>query len=382
MKNKHKILVIAFSSLLLVFVFVFIGNKSKNIVLQNKEANSATNFINQSAKESLNTAKEAPTTKPLSIQNIESICEGAERSSFGCYEKYYEALVKNEGIKSAFADIKEREIKNSYVKTQCHPLAHSIGHAATSLFKDVRDAYAEGDSYCWSGYYHGILEQILETKGKEVTLAELNTICEMIPGKDAYSFDYYNCVHGLGHGLMATAGQNLFKALDMCDDLTGGWEKSSCYGGVFMENVIIENKGGITEYLKPEDPVYPCNAVGNNYKQVCYLMQTSYMLKVSQNNFSKVFDLCSTVESPYSSTCYQGLGRDASGQSLSDKVQTKITCELGKTYDQRANCIVGAVRDFVSFYHSDAQAKELCYSLDKSLDKMCLDTVTSYYKSF
>ncbi len=337
-------------------------------------------FIDQSANE----ISEKKVVKPelSNVTSLTPICEGAENTSFPCYENFYEGLVKHESIPFAFADIKVRAEENSYVKSQCHPITHSIGHAAAEIYPDILDAFSHGDSYCWSGYYHGLLEEIIDRKGTEKTLAELNTICSRIPGKDVYSFDYYNCVHGLGHGLMGSSGQNLFEALVMCDNLSGEWERLSCYGGVFMENIIIENKGGSTAYLKASDPVYPCNAVGERYKQICYLMQTSYMLKVSDYNFSTVFDLCSKVEGVYKATCYQSLGRDASGNSSSNKDQTQATCYLGRDFDQRSNCIIGAVKDFVSYYHDNTEANNLCNSLTPDLSTMCLDTVASYYQTF
>ncbi len=148
-----------------------------------------------------------------------------------------------------------------------------------------------------------------------------------------------------------------------------------------MENVIIDNKGGSTKFLKPSDPIYPCNAVEGNYKQVCYLMQTSYMLKVSENNFSKVFELCSKVEDPYRPTCYQSLGRDASGHSSSDVEKTKATCYLGIGFEQRSNCVIGAVKDFISYFHSDIEAKKFCEAYDGNLESTCLNTATAYYGS-
>jgi hypothetical protein len=317
------------------------------------------------------------------LESIDPICQDADNSSnFKCYENYYTELVKNKGLGEAFGDIKTRQMENSYVLTQCHPLAHSIGHASSVLYPDILEAFAHGDSFCWSGYYHGLMEEIIDKKGKEKTLEELNTICSRVSGKEIYSFDYYNCVHGLGHGLMGTAGQNLFTALNMCDKLDGSWEKASCYSGVFMENVIIENKGGTSKYLKKSDPVYPCNAVGDNYKKTCYLMQTSYMLKVLKNDFSKVFNLCANVESPYQNTCYQSLGRDASGHSSSNIEETKASCNLGTSFDQRSNCIIGAVKDFISYYHSDKEAKELCNSLDADITLICLKTAKEYYSRF
>lgn len=301
---------------------------------------------------------------------------------FACYEDHYDKLVANSGVTAAFADLKTRYEKNPYIQSQCHPLTHVIGRAAVQLYPQVSDAFTKGNSLCWSGYYHGVMEGIIGKIGKEDIVAKLDSICTSIPGKVTYSFDYYNCVHGLGHGLMALTSNELFESLKICDNLSGSWEESSCYGGVFMENVIVDNKNHFTKYLKPSEPLYPCSAVGEIYKNPCYLMQTSYMLKVSNNDFKKVFDLCATVESGFELLCYQSLGRDASGQSISHAEMTKRTCELGADYVQKSNCIIGAVKDFVSFYHSDVEARHLCEILDQTLKQICLDTTTSYYKSF
>jgi hypothetical protein len=271
---------------------------------------------------------------------------------------------------------------NGYVSSQCHPLTHVIGRTAALTAKNVSDAYTQGDSFCWSGYYHGVLEGIIGKIGSKNLPAQIDTICADIPGKKSYSFDYYNCVHGLGHGVMAISDDALFDSLTMCDNLTGNWEQLSCASGAFMENVIVDNKNHFTKYLNPSDPTYPCYASPDKYKNTCYLMQTSYMLKVSKNDFAKVFDECSQVEEAYRNTCYQSLGRDVSGQSISNVATTKQNCSLGKDLTQKSNCIIGASKDFISYYHSDVQAKELCASLASDLQPVCNTTVESYYKSF
>ncbi len=106
------------------------------------------------------------------------------------------------------------------------------------------------------------------------------------------------------------------------------------------------------------------------------------MLKVVNQDFVKVFALCDSVQQPYKPTCLQSLGRDASGNSLSNGPTTKRTCELGANYEQQSNCIVGAVKDFISYYHSDTQAAALCNSLNPDLQSICNSTKESYYKSF
>jgi hypothetical protein len=181
---------------------------------------------------------------------------------------------------------------------------------------------------------------------------------------------------------MVVSNNHLFDSLKLCDNLSGTWEQNSCYGGVYMENVILDNLGEHTDYLKPNDPIYPCNAVEQKYKTSCYLMQTSYALKVSNQDFSKVFALCRQADSGFEDTCWQSLGRDASGSTSSNAERTREKCYLGENYREKSNCIVGAVKDFISYFHSDVEAKNFCNSLSQDLTQICLDTATSYYKSF
>ena len=151
-----------------------------------------------------------------------------------------------------------------------------------------------------------------------------------------------------------------------------------------MENIIVDNKNHFTKYLKPSDPVYPCNAVDEDYKAICYLMQTSYMLKVLNGSYEKVFEVCSGIEEAHRTTCYESLGRDISGRSTSNAAATKAGCNLGKDVTQRRHCIIGAVKDFISYFHSDVQAKELCGMLteEKDLQDVCYQIAESYYKVF
>ncbi len=303
--------------------------------------------------------------------------------AFLCFENSIKKITLDKGAEEAMKKLKEWYAASPTVQNYCHPLTHSIGHAAIEKYKTLGEANEHGDSFCWSGYYHGAMEEYVEKIGIDKLPAEMPKICENIPGRKSYSFDYYNCVHGLGHGVMAITQDDLFKALEFCDNMEGSWERSSCYGGVFMQNVVNDGLPYHKTWLKPEDPAYPCNASPEKTKETCYLMQTSYMLKVKKYNFSTVFDICSQVEENYRNTCYQSLGRDASGSSISKVEPTRQKCWLGKDENQRSNCIIGAVKDFISYYHSDVQAKELCNSLDnEEIKSLCLKTAEEYYRYF
>jgi hypothetical protein len=309
-------------------------------------------------------------------------CNGSPESIL-CLEQTYSRYTQQKGVAAAFVKLKAAYNTDTAVHADCHVLAHAIGRTAADNAKSLDDAYAQGDNFCWSGYYHGVMEAVVTKVGERALPTKIPTICADIKKHQPYSFYHYNCVHGLGHGVLDVYQGNIFTALQMCDRLTDSWEQQSCYGGVFMENIMDEiSHDRPVDYLKADQPMYPCTAVQEKYKGQCYLMQTSHALVLANENFSQVFTECGQVEAAYVDTCYQSLGRDASGNNQSTVAPTKANCMLGLTQDARANCIVGAVKDFISYYHSDKQANALCQALDSSLQPICQTTKTQYYSTF
>ncbi len=323
-------------------------------------------------------------TKPYSYQT--DICKVVTSTPYICLSGYYRTLMRAYGADTSFADIKQRFKDDPKVVALCHPLMHIIGQEASKNYKTVSEAYLHGDNFCWSGYYHGILEGVIARIGIDNLPRQLNTICADIPGRLSYNFDYYNCVHGLGHGIMEALGDDVFKSLTMCDNLDGSWEKESCYSGVFMENIISNDNygspGSASAFLKPTEPLYPCGAVADQYKTQCYLGQTSYALEVNKYDFAKTVPLCQPVAEPYRAICFQSIGRDAANQALHDAQRTKTTCSLATTAKDMSNCVIGAVKEFVSYYHGVAEAKNFCTILDGNDSTLCADTADSYFKVF
>jgi len=128
-----------------------------------------------------------------------------------------------------------------------------------------------------------------------------------------------------------------------------------------MENLIVDGAHGghYSKYLKPSEPLYPCTAVGEKYKAECFDMQTRMR-----------WDGCA-VTSPGCSRCARAserrFGRTATrvwGATRDDQSEpvpgTVATCNLGADREQRSHCVLGAVLDFVYYYHSDVQAQQLC----------------------
>jgi hypothetical protein len=325
--------------------------------------------------------------KPTFINN--SFAEVAQRAvsklsgectDYACYQARYQDLVRDSGVRAAFGDLKDEYAENEFVKSNCHQLVHVIGRAAAERYGDISSTFSRGEHFCWSGYYHGAMEAVVAKTGANNIQGKINTICADLAKKQRHSFYHYNCVHGLGHGIMGILENELFESLHTCDTLVDAWERTACYSGVFMENIMAQNNSSHpAKYLKADQPLYPCTQVRTRYAKECYKMQTSYALQTQGNDFTEVFDLCAEVED-FQATCYQSLGRDATGQSNFDVAETKATCMLGKNYGARSNCVVGAAKTFVSNYHGNTQAKVLCESFDADLRAACLQAVKEYEK--
>ncbi len=175
-------------------------------------------------------------SKPATQQSIVS-CTGAAAIEFKCWEQRYQQMVKQQTPKEAFTDVRQVYEASDYMRANCHQVSHVIGRAAAERYGDVVAAYNEGDNFCWSGYYHGVMETVVQNIGVENIVSQINIICESARKQQEYSFYHYNCVHGLGHGLMAIKNNQLFEALKSCDGLEGTWQQESCHGGVFMEKL-------------------------------------------------------------------------------------------------------------------------------------------------
>lgn len=316
---------------------------------------------------------------------VEAIsCTDAKSSDFSCWQQHYTALVTDQTPEVALADAKHEYDSNGFIKTNCHQVTHVIGRAAALKYKTLAETYSHGDDFCASGYYHGALETIAQKIGAANIKSEVPNICQTFAKSSPYKLSHYNCVHGLGHGIMAIENDDLYKSLEVCDRLDGTWQQESCYGGVFMENVMNDiNKGVHPSTFKADDPMYPCTAVADTYKSACYMNQTSHALQVINYDYQKMFDLCAASPQPHASTCYQSLGRDVSGISVNDQDLTVQRCMLGATFEARDNCFTGAVKDFVWHYHQESEGLAMCAAIpDQQLAANCKSQADAYFATF
>jgi hypothetical protein len=300
----------------------------------------------------------------------------------GCLEQAFGNLTVRNGPKSAIRTFDESIRTDPSVESNCHRIAHTIGSAALARFEgNVGRAFTAGSAICSSGYYHGLLERAFAGLSSKTELAgAAGRICDDADIRRTTYF-HYQCIHGLGHGLMITTAYDMPYSLSVCDRLATRWAQVSCTGGVFMEN-ISSSYGIESRWLKDDDPVYPCNIVSAAHKQYCYLMVTSRILEVNKFDWKATAAECSAVERRWVDVCFQSYGRDASGFSRQNVTRVLSLCRTAGAGERE--CLYGAARDMANDYARGGarRAVDLCSEAPVRLRARCFFGVGTILGTF
>ena len=268
----------------------------------------------------------------------------------------------------------------------CHRVAHAIGSASLARNTgDVGKTFAQGSSSCFSGYYHGVLERsLVGVRGYQPDAlgAVARDLCSEVEA-EASVWLAYQCLHGLGHGLMITTGYTLPLSLKVCDRLGTPWARTSCNGGVFMEN-ISTLYGFKSRFVRDDDPVYPCNAVAEEDKIKCYEIVTSRILRVVDGDWAETASYCAAAERNWVSACFRSLGRDSAGQAHEDPLKIIEFCAEARAAGGEGTCIDGAARAMTGNFKNGKPAADLCDMADSRYREQCyygIGTVMGLYGS-
>lgn len=300
-------------------------------------------------------------------QNSEAIF--TDDAALGSYMKKY-------GPKQTIAQLHALETKFG----SCHQPAHRAGHLGYQQLGD--HALIEYSPECQSGYYHGVMEAYFKDHGTSNLSESFTTLCP----SNLNSFFEHQCVHGIGHGLMAWSNYELPDALAGCDQLPR--RQDSCWTGVFMENLSAQIAKGnqnssvgstdvhVTKYLKDEDPLYPCDGIADKYQNSCYFLQTSRMLQIFGQDFKKVAASCATAPIIYQPSCFGSMGRDVGGNFPTDNQRQITECGYVSTESNKMLCLNGAVQN--SFWDPSGQERaiDFCTRLTSTTEKQsCYNTI-------
>ncbi len=285
-------------------------------------------------------------------------------------------LLQIAGVEKVFSKLLSDSDNGS--KVDCHQQAHKIGRVAYKIYD--ANSFKNMDSSCHSGFIHGAMESFLQDKGTQNLSLNIQNLCNNFSS----SFGTFECLHGVGHGVMAYENYDLASALKLCQTLTDSYSEESCYGGVFMENIIASQGNGVTSAHRTQwvsqDPLFPCNSIDQeeSLQMQCYLMQTSRMLDLFNYDFYKVSQACTKAQQNMVSTCFQSLGRDAAGYTLRDSVKTNQICKIVPK-EHYQDCVRGALFVLIDFWGDKIvdQPHTLCKTLDSDNKAFCYQSLGS-----
>jgi mono/diheme cytochrome c family protein len=274
-----------------------------------------------------------------------------------CLEQAFGNLTFNAGPRVALARLQSALQDDRAVQADCHRIAHRMGSAALTRYDDrVAPAFIAGSPICASGYYHGIIERAFLGQPAQRLATVARQLCSD-PQINAQRFLTYQCLHGLGHGLMIYSGYDLPGSLRTCDALQTGFARVSCSGGVFMEN-FSSSYGVTSKYVRSSDPIYPCNAVSERHKLYCYLLVTANILRLDGGDLRRTADACRRSERAWVSTCFESFGRDVSGIAGTSSKRALASCRLAR--DHERDCLYGVAREIVNADAGGARAGRFC----------------------
>jgi hypothetical protein len=317
-----------------------------------------------------------------------------------CYEDFLLDLVERDQVRLAIGALTLLGERDGYIRRFGHDFAHVIGINAWKPGKDIGKTYSQCNELFQSGCYHGVIQAVFAYQGTDS--ASVAALCQSTPEINASAWLRFQCVHGIGHGLVQTYAMNLPRALHGCDMLGNAWDSESCYGGAFME-FIVGGRGqshhvhlpgqkadtageedhshheGMDQAAKedsvwppfnarnPSDPLYPCSVLGERYQQACYQMQAGLVAEITGLDFRRIAQACDRAPERWRRWCYQGIGTYVSGVTVRVPEKGIAECSLGDRKYQ-SWCFVGLVKNYVDVTARLDDGLDLCHRLLGSED--------------
>jgi hypothetical protein len=317
------------------------------------------------------TSNNAPGLPPVETINYQqATVEPKKLSDQEIYDQLkgeYLALAKTGKADEALGLLQLRVEKDQFLLNHCHALVHEIGHVSYQLYGNLDTALKFQNSVCNSGYLHGVIEEYMA--GVTDIFAAIKTMCV---GRDEG-----RCHHGMGHGLMYYTANDLPKSLSYCEALKGGNPIAYCAQGVYMENFNTDLKLHPSEFLKEEDPSYPCPVQKEGFKNSCYYYAPTFFLSQNGRDFEAALPWCASLaEEKYRGTCARGVGALAIKSNISKPRLVEAICMKG-VGNQVPNCIDGMVGLYMNHYDSVIKGKQMCSLLESQNQEVCLAGVYS-----
>jgi hypothetical protein len=339
-------------------------------------------------------------------------CRGLLGTSAGCVERRLLASLPTAGVAKTMAALDRLVERNGTVRHEAHGTAHSLGIHAYRSPETVAETFAACPPTQMSGCYHGVVQGYFLAMQRQpggLSDAALNAVCE--PHRRS-EFLFFQCAHGVGHGVMAVAAHHLPRALELCDRAADAFVRESCYGGVFMENIVAfihphhtaeahaavaaagtehdghgemdhggqhagtgDGKAERWKPLDPSEPLYPCTVVAEKYRGSCYMNQTSAILYMTLGRVGPVARQCARVPNDeHRRACYRSLGRDVTALARRGHARSLELCRRAGEQGERW-CIEGVAENLVNLAADPGEGIRFCGLVRGDAKGTCYESV-------
>ena len=320
------------------------------------------------------------------LPSLEAMKDCLKKSrSTECLDHLFREAFENHTTAEVLQLIQRFEAEDPELRRDCHPVVHAIGRETFRLKGNIHDSFSACDQTCHSGCYHGSVERFLRGDDiysetyKHPSQAELKQKAAAACDSNTPLRLRYQCLHGLGHAILFFSAYQLQSSLDICDALDDDWSRSSCYGGVFMENV--SNATNEKRNFSPTDYHAPCNQLPDQYRQECYMMQTSRMMEMGLST-EQMLQECAKAGA-YRVACTVSIGRDLSNEARTGQPRPVAqACE--RVHDNnRFACMEGVVYALVDNTWDGRYAMPFCAAFANSADREhCFAVSIQYLRTF
>jgi hypothetical protein len=304
-----------------------------------------------------------------------------------CYEKILLPLVDKGGPKLAMGTLMQVALADKEVQAFGHVYAHAIGIHAFENDRNVERTFSSCNDSFQSGCYHGVIQAYF-SHSSSVDTASVRALCMPWVQNGVYGWLRFQCMHGMGHGLTIWYKHNLVQALNGCDLLVESWDRDSCYGGAFMENVVDATEpdhgmpgmdmGGMETKFKQIDPKnlnYPCTILPERYLTTCYQNQVSIIMFFDNHEMPRVAKDCMNVPERYRYMCFTGFGTDINSFVVGDHLKAIALCS-DAPMKYREWCIIGVVKNIIDVSAKTADGVSFCQKVDDHhLKSRCYEAV-------
>lgn len=279
----------------------------------------------------------------------------------------YQQIVLEGDPRQAILSLESESIKNPNVMSVCHDILHDIGHTAFAKYGNFTEAISYKSDFCNSGYIHGLFESYFLSTSDSTD--EISKQCQSYADTSGREFDWWQCLHGVGHGFMYTTGGNLEESLALCE---GSFERNAeyCQNGAYMEVFNQEMLANENLYVDPENPFATCNS-SQTAKAECYVNLPPYLSQTNGMYFREMFNECEQADAGYVSICVLGVGAEAIKRNMDSPQLVVSLCEQAGSERRRGLCLRGMVSMYMNQTGSYEKGESLCELVPAAYKTKC-----------